>query len=594
MAGKAHGSFKSTLIALGIVMTFLFGATQAWGSGGSGAAYVSDELLFQVKAGVSQKEAAEIVQGIGADAVSEISQIRVKRIKVPEQALERVKEALSHNPKINFVENNFLAEAVGTPNDRYYSSQWHLPKISAPLGWDISTGSSNIAIAIIDSGADPTHPDLSSKLIPGYNFVNDNADTHDAQGHGTAVAGSAAAIGNNYTGVSGVAWTNLIMPLVVVNSSYWASYYDISQAITYAADHGAKVMNISIAGSSSSSTLQNAVDYAWRKGAVIFASAGNYSTSSPYYPAACDKVVAVSATTSSDTLSGFSNYGNWVALSAPGESILTTDNGGGYGYHSGTSFSSPIAAGLGALIMSANPSLTNAQVVEIMRQNGDDLGAPGFDPYFGYGRINVYKSLLAATTDVPQSDTTSPSVSIASPANGSTVSGGVTVDVSATDNVGVSKVDLFINGILYASDSTGPYSFYWETSKNANGVYVLEALAYDSADNVGQSNTVQVYVNNPVDTVPPVVAITFSGGNYSSGGNYYVGKKLTIKATAADNVAVAKIELYVDNVRKTSSSGNTLTYMWNTVKVSQGAHVISVKAYDAAGNVGTSSGTVYK
>ena len=530
----------------------------------------------------------EIVEAVGAVAVSEIPQIRVKQIKVPAYALENVKSALSRNPHFNFVEYNFLAEAVTTPNDAYFSSQWHLPIISAPQGWDVSTGSGSVPIAIIDSGVDPTHPDLSSKLIPGFNFLYDNMDTHDVLGHGTAVAGAAAATSNNYNGVAGVAWGNPIMPLVVLNASNYASYYDIAQAITYAADNGVKVMNISLAGSSSSSTLQNAVNYAWNKDAVIFAAAANYSTSAPYYPAACDKVVAVSATTSSDTLASFSNYGDWVDISAPGVSILTTSNGGGFGYWSGTSFSSPIAAGLGCLILSANPSLSNQQVVEIIKQNADDLGAPGFDPYFGHGRINVYRSLVAAKNYLPQPDTTPPSVSILSPANGSTLTGSITVNVSAADNEGVAKVELYINGLLYVTDSIEPYSFFWDTTHYTNGSYGLEALAYDNGGNISESSLVTVYVDNPMDIVPPGVWIT------SPQDGSYLTKKTTVTVAASDDVGITRIELYVDGVLRSTSSTGSLTWTWNTVRASIGAHLVLAKVYDAAGNVGVASVTVYK
>src|SRR6266487_312963 len=137
----------------------------------------------------------------------------------------------------------------------------------------------------------------------------------------------------------------------------------MAQPLTYAVDHGARVINVSIGGSSSSSTQQNAADYAWSKGAIIFASAMNNSTSTPYYPAACSNVVAVSATDSSDNLATFSNFGSWIDIAAPGTSIYTTTNGGGYGTWNGTSFSSPLSAGLAALILSVNPVLTNQQEI---------------------------------------------------------------------------------------------------------------------------------------------------------------------------------------------------------------------------------------
>jgi subtilisin family serine protease len=429
----------------------------SWGGSGD-SPFVADELLVQLRPGVSHAKADKVIKGIGATTAGEIQNIQVKKIKVPAHAREHVKEALSHNPNIEFVENNYIASLSVNPNDVKYPSQWHLRKIDAPFGWDIHTGSSGIPIAIIDSGVDPTHPDLADKLLPGYNFLGDNTDTHDVHGHGTAVAGSAAAITNNSIGVAGVAWENPIMPLVVVNTQGRASYFDIAQAITYAADNGAKVMNISIAGPSPSSTLQNAVHYAWDRGAVVVAAAANSGTDTPYYPAACSNTVAVSATTSTDALASWSNFGDWVDVSAPGVSIGTTKRGGTYGYYSGTSFASPITAGLVALIMSVNPSLANDQAVEILEQNADDLGAAGFDPNYGHGRINVNESLLAASVSVPAPDTTPPSASITAPVDGVAVSSDVFVNVSATDDVGVSVVELFINGTFYAEDTTEPYS----------------------------------------------------------------------------------------------------------------------------------------
>jgi hypothetical protein len=240
--------------------------------------------------------------------------------------------------------------------------------------------------------------------------------------------------------------------------------------------------------------------------------------------------------------------------------------------------------------MSANPSLTNTQVLDILNRNADDLGNPGYDPYFGYGRVNAYRSIVAAKTNLPPPpDTIAPFVSISSPTNGAHISGGVTVSVSASDNVGVSKVELYINGILYANDSTEPYNFSWDTSRYNNGAYNLEAVAYDSSGNIGESTLITVYVDNPTDTIPPLVSIT------SPPQGSPVSKKVTIKVTASDNVGIGKIELFIDNVLKsTVSSGTILTYNWNTNKELNGPHVISTKAYDIAGNVSADSITVYK
>jgi subtilisin family serine protease len=503
-----------------------------------------------------------------------------------------VKAALSKNPHVSFVEYNYIAQAVITPNDEKYPSQWHLPAIAAPEGWDINTGSQNVAIAIIDSGITAQHADLYGKIMPGYNFLLNNTDTSDVHGHGTAVSGSAAAISNNFTGVSGVAWGNPIMPLVVVNSSGSARYSDIARAITYAVDNGVRVMNISIAGTSSSWTLQNAADYAWNNDAVIFAAAGNSNSSNQYYPAACDNVVAVSATTSRDGKASFSNYGSWIDIAAPGVSILTT-NKSGYSTSSGTSFSSPIAAGLGALVMSANSSLTNAQVVDIIEQNADDLGNTGFDPLFGHGRINVYKSILAATGAVPETDITEPSVSITSPVNGDEVSESISVNISATDNVGVTEVELYINDELLGVDSTRPFSFYWNIQNYPDGYYELVAFAYDRAGNAGQSEPVIVHVSKTIqdDTEPPLTSII------SPMDGSQIRRGIYIAASASDNVRVSKVEFYIDGMLRAIKTEPRKGLYWmrlNSRKLAYGDHVISVNAYDEAGNVGMHSITVHK
>jgi len=299
--------------------------------------------------------------------------------------------------------------------------------------------------------------------------------------------------------------------------------------------------------------------------------------------------VSVSATDANDAKASFSNYGPTIDIAAPGVSILTTTNGGGYGSVSGTSFSSPIAAGLGALILSVNPTLTNAQVVDIITRNADDIGTPGFDQYFGYGRINVLKSLTAAKNAVALSDTTAPTVSIASLKIGSTVKGTVTLNVAAADNVSVTRVELYINGILYASSNVSPFNFSWDTTTLPDNIYTVAVKAYDAAGNVGEWSLTGIVVYNTLDTIAPAVSVLapVNGAKLDT--------RTSVNISASDNLAVRRIELYFDGSLLTTASGtNTLTYTWNTRKVASGTHTILAKAFDWLGNVGTTTITVYK
>ena len=571
-----------TIMTIAVAMVMVLAGSGLVQAGGN-KKFVPGELLIQVKPGVKKGDVDKLLNGHGAATAGEIENIRVRRIKVPEHALEQVKKALSKNPNIQFVEENFIAEAAYVPNDVQYPSQWHLPMIAAPGGWDLTTGSPSVPIAIIDSGVDPTHPDLAGNLIAGYNFAGNNTDTQDVLGHGTAVAGSAAAMTDNITGVAGVAWNSPIMPLVVFDTDGSASYYDTARAINYAADQGVRIMNISLGGSSYSSTLQTAVNYAWNKGAVIIASAHNYSTDTPYSPAACTNVVAVSATTSSDTLASFSNYGTWVDITAPGVSILTTSRGGGYGNWSGTSFSSPITAGVAALILSANPSLTNAQVVDILTRNADDIGTTGFDIYFGYGRVNALQSIQAALAAAPDKDTIDPSVAITSPQNNTSVNGSLTVSVSAADEGGVDRVDLYIDGELLSSDTTSPYTFEWDTYGYANSNHELMAVAYDTAGNNGSSViTVTVANESADDTQAPLVAIT------SIQEAALVSGAITVDVSATDEGGIALVELYINGERLNEDITSPYAFFWDTTAYANGSYELVAVAYDTAGNLGQS------
>lgn len=390
------------------------------------ADHVPGRLLIGIRSGADSAAAARMMQLHGAAIRRHLPALNADLVELPEELSDAAVASLRQSGLYEFVERDYYAHtAATTPNDPYFGQQWHLIKIQAPQAWSVTTGASTVAIAVIDTGVDTMHGDLAGKLLPGWNFVNNSNTVTDANGHGTAVAGTIAAAADNSLGVAGVTWGGMVMPLVVVDSNEYASYSDIAAAIQYAADRNVRVINISAGGSSASTVLQNAVDYAWNKGAVVFAAAMNNSASAPYYPAACNHAVAVSATDDSDRLASFSNFGNWITLAAPGTAILSTAVGGGDQFWYGTSFSTPIAAGVAALALSVNPSLTAAALVDILKQNSDDLGATGYDSSFGWGRVNAYKAVSVAQRSLTP-------VTVAVTPNSATLSPGQSLLLSAT------------------------------------------------------------------------------------------------------------------------------------------------------------------
>jgi thermitase len=322
---------------------------------------------------------------------------RIYKLKVDEKAdLAQAIRAFKSSPYVEYAEPNYIAYISETPNDPYWSSQWGMTRIEAPAAWDITTGSSSVTIAIVDTGVDLFHPDLSGKLVSGYDFVNDDDNPQDDHGHGTHVAGIATARTNNGAGVAGLSWGAEIMPVKAMDDYGRGKNADIANGIIYAANNGADIINLSLSGPDPSSVLEEAVEYAHDLGGVVVAATGN-DNATVSYPARYPEVIAVAATDSNDQRASFSNYGPEVDVAAPGVSIRSTYWWGGstYEWQSGTSQASPHVAGLAALIWSVNPGLSNTQVESIIKQTADDLGAAGRDNYYGFGRINARRALEA-------------------------------------------------------------------------------------------------------------------------------------------------------------------------------------------------------
>lgn len=277
--------------------------------------------------------------------------------------------------------------------------RYNLSKISATQAWQSCYQGQGITVAVIDSGVDLDHPDLQANIVSSKNFVSGVSSADDDYGHGTHVAGIIAGVNNN-GGVIGVAPKASLMPVKVLNYQGSGTIYNVAAGIEWAADNGAKIINLSLGSVSGSSTLKAAVDYAYNKGVLVIAAGGNCGDSSyddngcsyqdqPVYPGAYGNVMAVASTDSSDNQSSFSNQGSYIDIAAPGSTIYSTYLSSSYTFMSGTSMATPHVAGLAALLWSENSGWTNQQVWTQIASTAQDLGTSGWDSQFGYGRINA-------------------------------------------------------------------------------------------------------------------------------------------------------------------------------------------------------------
>jgi len=563
------------------------------------AKYVTGQILVKFKDGTSAANQDAALKANNASVKSTIAHIGVNIVKVPAGAEAKVAAALAHNPNVQFAETDVMLEPTLVPNDPYYANwEWHLRDIKAPAAWDITTGNpAGVTVAILDSGIDGTHPDLAPNLVPGYNFVANNTNTgaDPSCPHGTTVAGAAGAVGNNGVGVTGVSWNSKIMPLIIAaaSTSCSAPWSGMASAITYAADHGARVINISYGGTGSayySATTQSAVNYAWSKGAVVVASAGNGNTNTVTYPAALDNVVAVGATAAlyinNTDLAGFSNYGSWVDVVAPGQGIYTTDIVGSAGFStadylaiSGTSFSAPITAGVLGLMFAANPALTNTQAVTILEQTADDWGTPGFDTTYANGHINAARA-VAAAAGITVTDTTAPIVTVL-PYN--RFGSHVQFSANASDNIGVKTVQIYRNGQLYATEpGLSYYNFPYDTSAEANGT--IDSFYATATDYAGNTTTSPV-VTIKVDNTPPVVSITLPVSGATISGTS------TVTSSASDpETGVSFVDYSLDSTLLPHSTGSpNFALAWDTTKFANGIHTLKATAYNGVNNTASTT-----
>jgi type VII secretion-associated serine protease mycosin len=307
-----------------------------------------------------------------------------------------------------------VIDAAKLPNDPYLSKQWGWFDIHADKAYASGYQGKGVVVAVLDTGVDHKHPDLKANIVEGWNFVDNNNDTTDLDGHGTHVAGIIAATSNNRVGIAGIAPEAKIMPLKVLSESGGA-WINLDKAILYAANHGAKIISMSLGGQVTtvlSPTVLAAILIAYQKNVTLVAAAGNENTSAKSYPAAYPNVIAVSAISQNHTRASFSNYGNYITFAAPGVEILSTmptypvtlitqygisEN---YDYLTGTSMACPFVSGVVALLLSKYPGLTPKMVRDTLVAQAIDIGEKNWDPNFGYGLPDAY--MAVTETPIPE------------------------------------------------------------------------------------------------------------------------------------------------------------------------------------------------
>lgn len=553
---------------------------------------VPQRVLIKFRLPLAYLHADRVAAFWGARVEGSIPQIGVLSLQIPHGVDEKTyADALAQHSAVEFAEPDYIFEPcqVVTPNDPHYNPAnmegWHLARIGCPAAWARTRGHPRVIIAHLDTGVSSNHPDLAGKLVNGWNFYDNNENTEDHFGHGTATAGVIAAATSNGLGIASVAWNCRIMPLRISAPEGSAATGVAAQALVWAADRGARVAVLTY-GMTHSQTVRDAARYFMvRARGVVVISAGNGGTydfrpDNPY-------VITVSGIDPEDRRASWTSYGDSVDLCAPGEQILTTSRSGSFSSMFGTSYSAPIVAGVAALVISVNPSLSGEQIQRILFRSANDLGERGWDPEYGWGCVNAARAVALARW-LPM-DRQSPFIGFEQPTPGATVSGVVRVQVNAYDRSGVYRVQLYHDETLVGTRRTPPYTFDWDSRYAPNGMNTLTAVVQDGAGNVGTAS-LQVLVDNPEDRFPPTITIISP-----TDGTILEGTGLVVRVDAQDDVGVVRVELYVNGNRYLSSTTPPFTLRGSTALWQPGAYQLQCWAYDAAGRVGYSQiVTVYK
>ncbi|BCJ52283.1 hypothetical protein Asp14428_37580 [Actinoplanes sp. NBRC 14428] len=516
-----------------------------------------------------------------------LAELRAQTFEVSPARRDRVIAALKSDPNVSYVQVDHVRKAFEvSPDDPMYT-EGHQPEVDQvrlPAAWETTTGGA-VKIAVLDSGVAKVG-DLSGAVLSGYNYVGNNSNTADDFGHGTAVSSIIAGRGNNREGMAGGCWSCTILPVKVLDSHGNGSDSNIAKGIVYATNSGAKIINMSLGGTDTSSVLADAVSYANLKGVLVVASAGNAGRTSlrntKQYPAAYPDVVAVGATArGSDERADFSSYNKsgdtWVDMAAPGI-ITAMDRYGNYHTgETGTSFAAPMVAGAAGLIKTMNPGYTGWSMQRALLTSTRPLA--GNTGWAKYGMLDAAKALTVGT------DTTPPTITgVSTPGENWRLRGKVPVKTTGVGDAwsGVRNVDLYVDGVYKAQDRTSPYELTYDTA-GRNGKVALQLRVYDKAGNR------TVFDRSVVaDNLAPTVTITSGPAN-----NARVSGTVKLAATASDAGGLRRVEMLINGSVKQTDTTSPYNFSFKASSYASGMKV-QIRAVDLAGNTKTAPTRTYK
>lgn len=535
----------------------------------------------------------------------------IYQLEVPaNQDIEKLVQEYQKNPAVEYAQPDHLYYAQWTPNDYNSNTQWNFAAVKAPQAWDFDAtaplhgGDPSVIVAILDTGLASTTlaNDSTATRVPGYDFINNDADPTDDNGHGTHVAATIAEITDNGIGVSGLAFNSSIMPIKVLDADGIGSDSAIVQGISFAVTNGADIINLSLGSADPSPTIQTAVNSAASSGVIIVGATGNSSSSSIFYPARYDNVIAVGATRYDNQRALYSNYGEGIDIVAPGGQLYqdahyTTDplnttkldqngdgvsdgifqqtcgggNSCGYYFYEGTSMATPHVVGAAALLLAYGVSPSSVR--GILTASATDLGTAGYDTTYGHGLLNIQQALISAT-----SDSSIPATSISSSPAQPDGLNSYYKQIPVITLSGADTAEAGISATYYAWDQTTSFTQYTGTISPAEGTHTLY---YYSVDLVGNTEITKSAVFN-LDSVGPILTVISP-----TKGPIIRNKIMTMTGTGSDETSGLNL-LTINTVGVTLTDGNFST----NFSLKHGANTFSLSLTDLAGNETTKTVTV--